>query len=74
MLQCNSLDYGGLNYSPSLASTTTVKKTDTQANSEHNKGEYSLWSDTNSFSKLLYNSMHLNFLVVTDFCSITCVY
>ena len=43
--------------------TTVSKKPDGQPNSEHNKGEYNLWSDSNSFSEsyLLSNIIELNF-------------
>ena len=47
------LDCDGLKYSPSLTSTATSNKTGSQVNDEHNKGEYSLWSDSSSFSKFL---------------------
>ena len=48
------IDSGRFNYPPSLTNTTTGNKANSQANSEHNKGEYKLWSDTNSFGKFLY--------------------
>ena len=50
MISVFLLDCGGLKYS-SLTSTATSDKTGSQANDEHNKGEYSLWSDSSSFSK-----------------------
>ena len=48
------LDSGRFNYPSSLANTTTGNKANSQPNSEHNKGEYKLWSDSNSFGKFLH--------------------
>ena len=55
---CILLDYGGLNYSSLTSSTTGNKKANSQTNSEHNKGEYSLWSDANSFSESYQYNMY----------------
>lgn len=58
---CYFLDYRGPRFPSLLSSSTSAAVTgnaqlNRQADSEHNKGEYSLWSDTNSFSMSFYLS------------------